>query len=358
VRKSVLIIIMYTQYDSDDTGITAENGMQSIQRLIKNPWVKRFAQVALAGAILYFMIGYLQDQWSQIENEPLTIDPIVLIVAQLGFIVGMGIQPFGTFLAQRGLGGELSKAAVWQAFFAGQVAKYLPGSLWSLPSRGFLYNQRGLPAKKSIEVVLWETGLAVVAATLLFFSVSAVLLWEYRYLPLIVLEIGGFSAAFLGAGIGLRHPTLRRFFSRIGIVRKLLDIFPHLPLRYVAAITAFFVVQWLIIGAAFMGVVYALDSSITAAEFARGVGVFPGVWAVGLLIVITPGGIGIREALLTVALSSITPDPTPLYAAIIARICWTMAEVVGVVGSSFYYTNERRQNTAVLAPEQVTTSSE
>lgn len=332
--------------------------MQSLTQIIKNPWVKRSAQLVLGAAILYFMVGYLQDQWSQIENEPLTINPVMLLLAQIGFIIGMGIQPFGTLLAMRGLGGTLTRAEVWQAFFAGQVAKYLPGSLWSLPSRGFLYNQRGLPAQNSIEVVLWETGLAVVAATLLFFTVSVSLLSGYRYLPLIALEIGGFSVAFLGAGIVLRHPTIHGLFARFGLFRRLLDIFPNLPLRSIGLITAFYVLQWIIIGAAFMGLVYALDGSVTATEFLRGVGLFPGVWAVGLLIVITPGGIGIREALLTVALASITPDPKPLYAAIIARICWTIAEVTGISASSLIYAHERRQHTALPTPKPASSGSE
>lgn len=316
--------------------------MERMQQLIKNPWLKRGAQTLFASAILYFMVGYLQDQWSQIENEPLNPDPLVLLLAQLGFIIGMGIQPFGTFIAIRGLDGKLTIPEVWQAFFIGQIAKYLPGSLWSLPSRGFLYNQRGLPIKNSVEVVLWETGLAVVAATLLFFIVSVSLLWDYQYLPLIVLEIGGFSLAFLGAGIALRVPIIHAQFTRFGIFRRLLEIFPHLPLRQVALMLGFYVFQWTIIGAAFMGVVYSLDDSISLSEFLQGIGLFPGVWAVGLLIVITPGGIGIREALLTVALGSITPDPTPFYAAIIARICWTIAEVVGTTGSSILYSRYRQ----------------
>lgn len=317
-----------------------------MHRLFNKKWIKLAAQLALAAAIIYFMAGYLQEQWDQIKDERLTVHPLMLFLAQIGFIIGMGIQPLGTWIAIRGLDGKLSRVEVWQAFFTGQVAKYLPGSLWSLPSRGFLYNQRGMPAKGSIEVVLWETGLAVVAATLLFI-ISLPLLWGYQYLPLIVLEIGGFSLAFMGAAILLRFEGLRGLFGRIRLLQKLLDIFPHLPIKAMVQALALYLLMWVIIGSSFMGIVYALDDNITLGEFGQAVGLFPGVWAVGLLIFITPGGIGIREALLTVALGSIVDDPTPLFAAVIARITWTIAEVVGITGSTLVYNQNLRTKSAL-----------
>ena len=200
--------------------------MKTLRQLIGNPWIRRLAQAVLAIAILYFMIVYLQDQWEQIEDDPPTVNLAVLALAQLGIVVGMvGIQPIGTLLAIRGLDGRLNAAEVWQAFFIGQIAKYLPGSLWSLPSRGFLYNQRGLPAKNSFEVVLWETGLAVVAAAILFIG-ALPMLWGYTYLPLIVLEIGGFSVAFLGGSFLLRVPQIKQPFTRIKLLSRVLDAFP------------------------------------------------------------------------------------------------------------------------------------
>ena len=258
--------------------------------LIKNPWTKRLAQLAFAAIIIYFMAGYIEQQWDQIKDEPLSINPLVLIVAQIGFIIGMVvIQPMGTLLAIRGLGGKLTVAEVWQAFFTGQVAKYLPGSLWSLPSRGFLYNQRGLPAKNSVEVVLWETGLAVVGATILFI-ISLPLLWDYRYLPLIILEIGGFSVAFIGGSIALRIPIFRNFFSRFGIFRKLIDIFPHLPTRVVVQALLVYMLQWMVIGASFMGIVYALDDSHQPWRNSRGNWVISGCVGSGIADIHYTGG--------------------------------------------------------------------
>ena len=100
-----------------------------------------------------------------------------------------------------------------------------------------------------------------------------------------------------------------------------------------------------------MGIVYALDDSISWGEFLQGVGLFPGVWAVGLLIFITPGGIGVREALLTVALGSIVEDPAPLFAAVIARLCWTVAEVIGIAVSTVFYNRSVQQQMPVNAPK-------
>lgn len=314
-----------------------------IRRLWQLGWLRIIAQVAFFAIIAYFMIQYISAQWDQIDHDPPQINIAILLLAQLSILASMALQPYGTWLIIRGLGGNLSKPQVWHAFFIGQVAKYLPGSVWSLPSRGFLYNQRGLQPQRSIEVVIWETGLAVVAATTVGL-LAVPLLIDSIYLPLIALEIGGFSLAFLTASATLRQPRFKQWLQEhMPLTKPLLSIFPYLPNTVMLQALGVYIVQWVFMGLAFMGIVLALGADLTRVEIIETIGLFPGVWAVGLLILITPGGIGIREALITVALGTIVSDPLPLYAAVIARLCWTISEVVNITLSSVAYTQEKRQ---------------
>ncbi len=326
-----------------------KNLMNVMRRLWQLGWLRVGIQLVFFAIIGYFMVRYISAQWEQIDEAPPKLNIPLLIVAQLGVLISMGIQPFGTWLIIRGLGGNLSKPQVWQAFFLGQIAKYLPGSLWSLPSRGFLYNQRGLEGQRSIETVIWETGLAVVAATLVGILTIPLLL-DSIYLPLIMLEIGGFSAVFSLASILLRQRGFNTWLRKhIPFAKSLLAIFPYLSPKIMLQALGLYIVQWVIMGASFVGIVLALGADLSALETLQTIGLFPCVWAVGLLIIITPGGIGIREALITIALGNIVNDPLPLYAAVIARLCWTAAEVVNIVLSSLAFGQEKRQ-LATLAP--------
>ncbi len=310
--------------------------------LWKLSWLRTLVQIFFFIAIGYFMAQYVQTQWDQISHNPPQVNWLILLVAQLGIMISMGIQPFGTWLIIKNLNGTLSKPQVWQAFFIGQVAKYLPGSVWSLPSRGFLYNQRGLDSKRSIETVIWETGLAVVAATLVGI-LTIPLFTNSVYLPLIFLEIGGFSTIFLGSSILLRRTKINLWLrNRIPFSTSLLNIYPHLPIWIMLKALAFYIVQWLLMGISFIGILIALEAPLSLSEAIQVIGLFPCVWAVGLLIIITPGGIGIREALITIALSDIVNDPLPLYVAIIMRLCWLIAEVVNITISSILYAQEKR----------------
>lgn len=315
-----------------------------LKQLSRLGWLRTASQVVFFALIGYFMIEYISGQWEQISDAPPDLNIPILLLALLGITLSMGIQPFGTWHIIRNLGEELSKAKVWQAFFIGQIAKYLPGSIWSLPSRGFLYNQRGVSPQRSVETVIWETGLAVVAATLVGI-LAAPLLIDSIYFPLIVLEIGGFSIVFIGTGIVLRRKQFSMWLGdKIPFTKPLLAIFPHLPASTVLPTLLIYVGQWLLMGMSFTGIALALGADLSLIEAIQVVGLFPGVWAVGLLIVITPGGIGIREALITIALSGLVNDPLPLYAAVIARMGWTLSEVINILLSSYMYRQEQRSS--------------
>ncbi|MBN1679845.1 MAG: flippase-like domain-containing protein [Anaerolineae bacterium] len=304
--------------------------------------IKNAVQLALAAAILFFMGRYLLARWDAIKDEDLDPNLWLLALAQLVILVGMGLQPLGSWVIVRGLGGTTSRAAVWQAFFVGQVAKYLPGGIWALPSRAYLYSQRGLPPSRSVEAIFWEVGLTVSGAVL-FGVLSVPLLLDFDYWPLVAGFLGLFVIVFVAANIVLRVAWARALVARLpGGETVLRALALHLPVRTAAGIALFYVADWCVIGLGFAGLVYAFEPGLAAGHSVQLAALFAWGWAVGFLIIFTPGGIGVRDGLLAVGVASIIDDPVPLVVAVLARIAWTVAELVNVTVFSAGYAAERR----------------
>jgi hypothetical protein len=209
---------------------------------------------------------------------------------------------------------------MWHAFSLGMVAKYLPGSVWSLPSRAVLY--KGLGITRNLEVVYWETGLTVVAAALVALSALPLLSRLDIFLPILLL-IGGGSVAFLVGSWLLKRGWLHTLELQLGAPTML-------------AAMLVYVLTWAVIGCSFMLMVRAAGGAWNG----HTVGLFAGGWAVGFLSFLTPGGIGVRDGVLIVGVGLFATEPIPLIAAALARICWTVAELVAL---SFAYYNKRRE---------------
>ena len=53
-------------------------------------------------------------------------------------------------------------------------------------------------------------------------------------------------------------------------------------------------------------------------------------WAIGFLVFLTPGGLGVREGALALLLAPFLPSPLPAVVALLARLWWTVAELISV----------------------------
>lgn len=289
-----------------------------LKRYSKVIWqVVRWAGLAL---LLGFVGLYFGRQWDQIRQVELNVKWAVLVASQAVLTFGLGLLPLGGWLVLNDLGVRLPPVTVWHIFYLSNLAKYLPGSIWALPSRALLYNRQGLTRTRSGVVVFWEVLLMVVSAAL-------VSLLAYRLLVLYVppeLVLAGVALLALLLVVVMLPPTRRWLGSRLarfdaglstgGLVRAL----------------AVYMLSWGVMGVAFAGMIASVAPQFDAGWTVELVGLFTGSWLVGFLAIFAPGGIGVRDFLLVLGVSVLLNDPLPAVVAVIARLMWTLAEVAGL----------------------------
>jgi uncharacterized membrane protein YbhN (UPF0104 family) len=66
------------------------------------------------------------------------------------------------------------------------------------------------------------------------------------------------------------------------------------------------------------------------------------------LSILTPGGIGVRDGILIAGVGIFASEPIPLVAAVLARICWTVAELVTLSFVHYNYQRETHYSDSLL----------
>jgi uncharacterized membrane protein YbhN (UPF0104 family) len=195
-------------------------------------------------------------------------------------------------------------------YFQGQLAKYIPGTVWQYVGRAALARTRGIPLRTVSVSVPAELGACAVAAGL----VATLLLGRFA-------AIGGL-VVFIAVIVDGRRDD--------GVVARILvrlDRRGVLAGARAAMIAApIYVVAWLVIGTGFWLTARGLID-VSASELGTYAGTFCAAWLVGLLAVFAPGGIGIREAVLVTLLRGRIGSADAVMIAAASRAIATLADL-------------------------------
>jgi len=251
-------------------------------------------------------------------------------------LAGVAITMLGWRDILASMGARLTVRQGARVFFIGQLGKYLPGSVWPLLAQAELAKQVG--AKRTVTVAgnLIFTGVMVtvgvlLGAALLPFTSPGVFddyWWLLLVLPFLLL---GLYPPLVRWGVDLLLGVLRR---------PKLDgpINPRLYARSVVVI----LVSWLLLGTHIYLLVRALGPRDPTAFVASvgGIGLATGA---GILFIPAPAGAGIREVVLTLALSPLLTSDQALSVALVSRVAMILTDFILGGSQAFSGRAARRQ---------------
>jgi len=234
----------------------------------------------------------------------------------------------------RMLGVRLPFAAALRAFLFSQLCRYVPGKVWMLGGRTWLGAAYGADGTLVAASTAVEFGTYMLAG--LF--VSAVWMLT-RGSP-----AGGIPpAAFAGAAavlLAALHPAV--FRAALNTAARLAGRPPvrvDLRVRTLGILFACYVVQWGVLGLAFR--LFLLAMGVDGVGMADSVGVLAVASCAGVLAIIAPGGVGVREGVLSLLLVSCgVAEGVAAGAAILSRL-WMIAVELAVTGVAFAVRSRR-----------------
>jgi len=184
----------------------------------------------------------------------------------------------------------IAAARIW---FVSNLGRYLPGKVWQIGAMGLMAQRQGVS-------VVAATGSALVINVVNVLSGFGLVMVTAAELVDSPLTTAAFTA-LLGIGI-LLAPKLVPLTGRVAsrVLRRRVEI-PALPGRAIWTATAGCLAAWILYGVAFQVFVRAVLGSAPGPTSAY-VAAFTGSYLAGYIVLFAPGGLGVREGSLIVAL--------------------------------------------------------
>lgn len=283
---------------------------------------------AVVGVLaLGFCVVAVVSSWDQFVECRKDISAGRLILGLLCTAVGCLVQALGWYMLMRNLGSPIRLSTALRAWSYSQVAKYVPGKVMAFVARARVSAEDGALPSRVFATALLEIIISLVIC-LSIWPLSTVLApgpagsahTSYLYLiPLPVLLIALHPRIITG--------VLRMYYRW----RKMpeADSLPQLTLGMILRCGGIYVARWFLYG---LGGYFITTAVVTlelgvVAGVIRISGAFVLAWLVGYLFILSPGGLGVREGALAVALSAWMPLGVGAVIAALARLCLSGVEL-------------------------------
>jgi len=278
------------------------------------------AKLALTIAILAAVTFAIKSQWTQVRTTFSELNWFAVVGSAGLLALGMGaaVRAWQHVLAE--LGKPIPAVDAGRFYLVGQLGKYLPGSVWAFVLQMELARRAGVPRATGFVGVLVTVGLSTTSALVVgLFGLPAV----FAYSPLIAWII----IAMVPLALLCAYPPVLT-----GIVNRVLRVLRRSPLphrltfRGIAPAIGWCAVSWMLYGVH----LWLLASSLAvpgASGLVECIGAMSLAMTAGVLAVVAPSGIGVREAVIVAALTPYMDAGRALGLALASRLVFTVTEV-------------------------------
>jgi uncharacterized membrane protein YbhN (UPF0104 family) len=279
----------------------------------------------IAIVIFYFLGRSLYHSWGEVVRSGIRFNLLYAFISILFFQASSFATGLTWQLTLRLLGADMP---YWQAVRVIAVSlfgKYLPGKIWAFGGRILLSKQRGVGEAESSTALLIETVGLTFAAFFIFFC--SLIFYRPQTLPAHVY----WSLILLPIGVFLMHPKiLTAILKTLARLTKRTITVPKFNYLSLIKLYFYYLLLWTIHALGF----FFLTQSIFPASYKSImpiIGAYSVSWILGFLVLISPGGLGVREGLLAFFLKFAIPTPIATLMALISRIWITIGEVLFLV---------------------------
>ena len=277
-------------------------------------------------AVVWFIWKQVSGGYAAVTTAGLSLEPWRLAVSWFCTAAATALGAWEWVLLVRALGGQLDLAEGMSIHLTSNLAKYVPGFIWSYAGKGYLAVRQGVPAGIATVSIAGEFAIVYICGALL-----AVL--SLPFSDLISLPLGGraslqmiaVSAAVLVI-IGL-PPLVRRLALRARVTRTQPE--PFLSARWprIAFVMAAVLMTWCLLAFGF-SVLYGQPLSGGWSHLLRHSIALVGAMLLGQIAFFAPTGVGVREAVLVALLASQGSAAEVLILAVVFRLEMIVGEIV------------------------------
>jgi uncharacterized membrane protein YbhN (UPF0104 family) len=268
-----------------------------------HPWLKRAATVAIVLTIFWYMVKPLQKNWPLVRDEVLDTSPWRFLLASVMFAIFLfAFRAMAWRQVLKGFGYKLPRGAATRIFATSELARYVPGAVFQVIGRAILAKPYGVPVTITSTTQILELCIFLFANVIM---ATACLLWFGAKIdpgarPWLI------TALALVPTLGLLlHPKL--FYGAANwILAKLKR--PPIVYRFRGK-KLIKLLGWVMLGLLWQALAIWI---ITSPQLGLKIdwwwavaGSYCLAWTAGFLMILSPGGLGIREAVFFLTMRSV-----------------------------------------------------
>jgi uncharacterized membrane protein YbhN (UPF0104 family) len=314
--------------------------MKKIQNIIHKTW-----RPVLTLLAFYPLARIIVTDWEEIRIVLSNIRWDLFLLSLFLLFLILPLMASISWVSLRFLGSELPSKKVFSIYFISQLAKYLPGGIWAFPGRMLAYQSVGVEQSRSIASVFREVSALVLA------SIAVSLLALFQDIPIstqwqLALIVGGVASIL--AIIVTQTPWFWHLLTKLKI-RKITSLpmsaddnsyqvtsLKWLPVAFFAG-----VIFWMAMGIPFQQLSRAVSPELYTLSWVGTAAVFSLAWTVGFVVFFAPAGLGVRESVLSLLLSTFLPVSQAVSIALLSRLAWIVIEAIWIL-ISIWLSRERK----------------
>ena len=306
--------------------------------------IQRLQPLFLALALL-FIVLLLRSQWAELSRHTWRLNPLWLSASALFLLASwaLEIQIWRQLLAVVG-----AKLPYWPAvriWFLSAILRYVPGNIWQPLSMTLQCQRRGIAPEATLTSVAFYQILVLLAAS----PIAALYFGMTGNWGLLTGVLQAWTPWLVAVGLVPVVAFVLRPSWLIDVVNWLLARLNRPGLRAglthanAAWVLALAILDWLLWGACFATLTFALQDYTTAEMLQLAphlVAAYAIAYAIGFVSLITPSGLGVREGALYLLLAPLLGGGVVTIAAIAMRLWITLGELLAA-GASLLFLREK-----------------
>lgn len=307
-------------------------------KFIHNKWFLRAIAVAVIGAAVYFVVRTVVRDWAVISEYEWSLKWWLLLAS---IAIGCAASFVNAKVMQRimkAFGARVPFSRFGFLFMAANFGRYVPGKVAQIAGLLVFMKREGVPRTVTFASMVVYQGLLILVAGIVGISLVGPEIIT-KAAPGISIWVV-FAAAIVG--IVLTIPSIMERIVNLGLgLLKRERIVYDLSIRDWAVAFIALVIGWILFGIAF-AVMNASITGLEIAQFPYACGAFVLAFMIGWLVLIAPGGLGVREGILLLILAAIYPSGIAGLIATVARVWIFIIEAVslGIAALIFKFCNK------------------
>lgn len=278
-------------------------------------FIRRFFSYIVIIVAFYFIFKNIFKHWQEIKSDLLNINPYFVIFSYFLLFPSFFFYTFAWQLIMK----ELERN-IKISFFdclgivtVSNLGKYVPGKVWFALSRIDLTKKFGFSEKKIFLGILLESFYLFLGALFYF-----IIFFLKKYFLLVILFLLIIVATDL-------FKLIFNFFLKI-LKKEEVDF--SFPIEKSIIILFLFILCWFFQGIAFFLLIKSFYPEVNINNLFSLIGIYALSWMLGFIILIAPGGLGVREASILLFLKRLFPVGIASLIALTSRIWITIHEIL------------------------------